>query len=223
VATEQPTGSNPDLVPTPPRGFPAPVPTSPKGRTTTLIAGFVGLVIGAAVVGGAWLLFGNDGASSSPVSAPERISGYVRHGEAEVFDRNDSGKEVAQRRDDWDRRSGERLSESYDGSGAAVQTYTDDNVENTFTLELVRAPVEDPPYVPYSDPEVLGTDRPLDEMRRFGDVACVLRNDPGHTFVAACVRTGGELTVRISHVSGDLGQDPDKVAGLVDEAWDEVS
>jgi hypothetical protein len=223
VATEQPTGTNHDLVPTPPRGFPTPVPAPPKSRVTTLIAGFVGLVLGAAVVGGAWLLFGNDGASSSPISAPERISGYVRHGDAEAFGRNDTGKEVAQRRDDWDRRSGERLAESYDGAGATVQTYTDDDVETTFTLELLRAPVEDPPYVPYSDPKVLGTDRPLDELRRIGDVDCVLRNNADLSYVAICTRTDGELTVRISHVSGDLAEDPDKVAGLVETAWGEVS
>ncbi len=219
MATEQPTGNNPDLVPTPPRGFPAPVPGRVNPRGPLLIAGFLGFVVGAIVVGGAWLLFGNDGASSSPISAPDHLKGYVRQGEAKA---HGDKREFADRRDDWDRRSGERLSDANGGAGALVQTYSDQELQNTFMLEVVRAQVAFPPYVPYSDPAVLGMDRPPEELREIGDVACLVRNDPAQSYVASCLRSEDGLTVQITHVSGDLLQKPDEVAGLLDAAWSEL-
>jgi hypothetical protein len=221
VATEQPTGSNPDLVPTPPSGFPAPVPEPSKPRGTALVAGIVGLAVGAAVVGGAWLLFGNDGASSSPISAPDRLSEFASHGAAEVYD-GDRGQELVDRLEEWDGRSSERLSATHDGAGAVVRSYTDGNAESTFLLEAVRAGVPATPFVPYSDPEVLGLERPIEEVREFGAVTCLMRNDPGRSHVVSCQRTSDDLTVAISHVNGDLGGDPEEVAKLVETAWDEI-
>lgn len=223
MATEQPTGTNPDLIPTPPRGFPPPVPAPPNRRGPAVVAAIVSLVVGGALVGGAWLLFGNDGASSSPISAPARLSDYVKHGDASVFAENANGREVAQRRDDWDAKSAERLAAAHDGAGAFVQTYTDKDVRNTFMLEVVRAPAPFPPYVPYSDPKDLGMERPLEELRTFGDVGCLVRNDPAQSYLTSCLRTNANLTVQISHVSGDLAQDPAEVAGLVDKAWQELA
>jgi len=221
VAIEPPTSYNPDLVPTPPRGFPAPVPR--RGRGGVVLAGVVGLVVGGLLVGGAWLLLGGDGASSSPISAPERISGYLRQGDAaEAVDR-DKGKELADRYRDWDQRSSERLSAAHDGAGAFVQSYADEGLEQRFTVEAVRAPVPYPPYVSYTDPEYLGTERPLEELREFGDVGCLIRNDPSQSYVLSCVRTDDDLTVQISHVGGDLLEDPGAVAKLVDAAWQELS
>lgn len=218
MATEQPTGNNPDLIPTPPRGFPIPVPAASNRRGTAFAAGLAGLVVGGLLVGGAWLLFGNDGASSSPVSAPDRISDYVRYADAEVFTDNDNGQEIAGRREDWDRRSSERLSAAHDGAGAFVRTYTDQSAENTFMLEVVRAPVP-APYAPYSDPKDLGMERPTEELREFDEVSCLVRNDPSQSYVLTCLRTDDDLTVQISHVSGDLLQDAPAVADLVDAAW----
>jgi hypothetical protein len=77
--------------------------------------------------------------------------------------------------------------------------------------------------VPYSDAKYLGVKRPFEEMRRYGDVACLVRNNPDQTYVESCVRTSDELTVQISHVSGDLDKDPKAVAGLVTVAWDDLA
>jgi hypothetical protein len=224
VATEQPTGPNPDLMPTPPSGFPAPVPTSQKARGRVFVAGIAGLAIGAATVGGAWLLFGNDGASSSPISAPARISDFVQFGEAEVFDEDGRGKEQGDRQRDWDARSSERLSAANDGAGAVVRGYTDDRVEGTFTLEAVRAPSPEP-FALFSDPEYYGQDRPLEEVRAFGEVACAFSNTgPDISALVSCQRTDGSLTVRITHIGGDdLREDPERVAELVDTVWAEVA
>jgi hypothetical protein len=222
VAIEPPAGYNPDLVPTPPRGYPTPVPR--RGRGGVVIAGVAGLVVGGLLVGGAWLLFGGGGGgSSSSITAPETISAYARYGDAvERFD-PDRGKDVADRRRDWDQRSSERLSAAYDGAGAFVQSYTDKSLEESFTVEAVRAPMPYPPYVPYTDPEVLGTERPTEELREFGDVGCVVRNDPSQSYVISCVRTDDDLSVRISSVSGDLIEDPEAVAGLVNATWQALS
>jgi hypothetical protein len=190
-----------------------------------IVVAIVGLVAGAALTSGAWLLFGNDGASSAPIAAPERLGDYVRQSDAKPNREHEQGRENARRRDDWDRRSSERLSESHDGAGAVVQTYADDGLEHFFALEAVRAPVAFPPYVPYSDPKVLGLDRPSEEVRMFGEVACAIQNPgPDSGYVTVCMRTDDELTVQVTHLRGeDLAQDPAAAAELVDTAWEELS
>lgn len=222
MAIEPPTGYNPDLVPTPPRGFPMPVPR--RGRGGVVLAGVAVLVVGGLLVGGAWLIFGGGGGgSSTPISAPERISGYTRYGDAAEGINREKGKEIADRYRDWDQRSSERLSAAHDGAGAIVQSYADDRLYKTFTLEAMRVPAPYPPYVPYSNAEYLHLERPVEELREFGDVGCVVRNDVSQSYVLSCVRTDDDLTVQITHVGGDLTGDPEAVAKLVDAAWQELS
>jgi hypothetical protein len=181
-------------------------------------------VVGGLLVGGAWLLFGDgDGASSWPISAPARVSDYAKYGDAAERMNDDKGKEIADRHRDWDRRSSERLSAAHDGAGAFVQTYTDDNLEQSFTVEAVRAPAPHPPYVPYTDPEWLGMERPVEELREFGDVDCLIRNDASQSYVTSCARTDDDLTIKITHVGGDLLEDPEAVAELVNTVWRELS
>jgi hypothetical protein len=170
------------------------------------------------------LLFGNDGASSSPIAAPERLDDYVRFADAKPNRENEQGRKIARDRADWDRRSGERLSESHDGAGAVVQVYVDEGLENFATLEAFRAPVAFPPYVPYTDPDTLGFGKPSEEIRMFGDVACAIRNQTADlSYVMMCVRSDDELTVQLTHLSGDLGEDPEAAAELVSAAWEELS
>jgi hypothetical protein len=225
VATEQPTGYHPDPVPRPSGGLPTPVSGRMRPRGPVVIAAIAGLLAGALAVGGAWLLFGNDGASSSPIAAPDRLGDYVRWSEAKPNREYEQGREHARDVADRDRRSSERLSDSHDGAGAVVQTYADDELLNLFALEVIRAPVAFPPYVPYSDPESTGFDKPFEEVRMFGEVACALRNNaPRQTYVTTCVRSGDELTVQITHISGDdLSEDPEAVANLVTAAWQELA
>jgi hypothetical protein len=190
-----------------------------------IVVAIVGLVAGGALASGAWLLFGNDGASSSPIAAPERLGEYVQQADAKPNREHEQGREIARRRDTWDQRSTERLSESHGGASAVVQTYADDELRDLFALEAVRAPVAFPPYVPYSDPEELGFGKPVEEMRMFDEVACAIRNTgPDDSYVTLCVRSDDELTVQITHVSGDaLSEDPAAVADLVAAAWEELA
>ena len=225
MPTDMPLGGRREEVPTPPHGTRMPAPTPPNGRANgraiAVVAGIVGLAVGAAVVGGAWLLFGNDGGgSSSPISAPEQVGDYYRFAAVPQMRGNADHKKVADAHADADRHSSERLSAANGGAGAVVQEYTNEEFENGFALEAVRAPSPFPQYVPYSDPEYLGLDKPLEEVREFGDVACAIRNlTSGESVVTNCLRTDGGLTVTISHVTGDLAEQPEKVAELVDEVW----
>jgi hypothetical protein len=76
---------------------------------------------------------------------------------------------------------------------------------------------------PYSDPDFLGMDRPVEELREFGEVGSLVRDDPSQSYVISCARTDDDLTARITHVSGDLLETPEAVAELVNAAWQELS
>ena len=210
--------------PTPSHGTRMPVSTPPNGgsssRAIAVFCGVAGLVVGAALASGAWLLFGNDNGSSAAVSAPDSIGEYRQFADAVAALGDDRGKEGADRQVRWDRESTARLSQAHDGAGAVVQRYADEDLETMFTLQVVRAP-SPAPFVPYVDAKDLGLDKPTEEVIEFGSVACEVYNSPGQPPVAVnCLRSSDDLTVSITHVNGDLA--PADVAKLVDEAWSEV-
>jgi hypothetical protein len=170
------------------------------------------------MVGGAWLLFDNDGSSSAPVSAPARIGDHYRF--ADVPALRGRSQDVITRQRNWDARSSARLSASRNGAGAVVQQYSTEDLEDSFALEAVRSPSPAALYVAYTDPEVLRVEKPLEEVLTFGDVSCAVRNPTdGTTVVLRCERTDDDLTVAITHVTGDLLENPRDVAARVDDAW----
>jgi hypothetical protein len=201
------------------------------GRATVIVAAVVGLVVGAGLATGAWLLFGGGGGSiggsSSAVSAPARLGDYYQFPDLpKVRQRDgqsDAMKDTVDRQAKWDRESSTRLSASRDGAGAVVRRYANVDLDSMFSLEVVRSPSPSPQYVPYSDAEYLGLDKPLDEMLEFGSVSCLVRNETsGQTFVINCQRTSGDLTVTVAQVNGDLNEKPEAVADLVNKAWSQV-
>lgn len=212
--------------PTPRHGTRMPVSTPPNGggspRAIAVFSGVAGLLAGAAVASGFWLLFGNEGPSSSSVSAPARLGDYYRFPDVPELSSGDAQRKTVDRQARYDRENSARLSQAHDGAGAVVQRYANEDLDVMFSLELVRAPSPFPPYVPFTDPEDLGVDKPIEEVLRYGEVACAVRNDPGQPpRVMGCLRSTDDLTVSITHVSGDMA--PEDVAKLVDEAWSEVS
>jgi hypothetical protein len=224
----QPSGWSPQFPPPQNAGTPAP-PNG--GRAVAVVAAVVGLVVGAGVTSGAWLLFGGDGGtvggSSAAVSAPARLGDYYRYPDLQkVRERNGENGDmtkVVDRQASWDKESSARLSASRGGAGAVVQQYGNVALDSMFSLEVVRSPTASPQYVTYSDPEYLHLEKPPEEMVEFGPVSCVVRNNPsGETFVANCQRTGEDLTVTVSHANGDLGGDPEAVADVVNEAWSQL-
>lgn len=225
---EPQTGQWPNQFPAASPGGRMPEPAPPNGRRNpraiAVVAAFAGLVVGAAAASGAWLLFGNDGPSTGTVSAPARIGDYYRFPDVPRLRSGDNETKTVDRQKRWDEESSARLSASHDGAGAVVQQYATEDLESMLALEVVRAPSPFPQYVPYSDPEELGLDEPLEETLEFGDVSCAVRNNPSTSpNVINCLRTSANLTVTITHVGGDLGQRPEDVAKLVDQAWSQLS
>ena len=229
MSMEPQAGGWPQQLP-PGAGMPAP-PSRGGGRATVVVAAVVGLVVGAGVASGAWLLFGSGGGSiggsSAAVSAPARLGDYYRFPDVpkarQADGRSGDMKDMVDRQVKWDKESATRLSASRDGAGAVVQRYVNVDLESMFSLEVVRSPSPSPQYVAYTDAEYLGLDKPPDEMLEFGSVSCVVRNDPsGPAHTINCQRTSGDLTVSVTQVNGDLGEKPKAVADLVDEAWSQV-
>ena len=201
-----------------------PVPTRPNGgagpRAIAVFSGVAGLLVGAAVASGFWLLFGNDGPSSSAVSAPERIGDYYRFGDVPELSSGENQQKTVNRQERYDRESSTRLSRAHGGAGAVVQRYSNEDLDVMFTLQVVRAPSPSP-FVPFTDAKDLGLDKPMEEVVEYGSVACAVRNSPGQPPIAVnCQRSNDDLTVSITHVNGEI--DPEDVAGLVDEAWSGV-
>lgn len=231
MSTEQQSGEWSQQFPPPAAGVPVPPPPhGDGGRAIAVVALVVGLVAGAGLASGAWLLFGDSGGaiggSSVSVSAPARLGDYYRFSDLPKVrtSQSDDLKEMVDRQARWDQEGSTRLSASRDGAGAVVQRYASEDLESMFSLEVVRSPSPSPQYVPYTDAEYLGLDKPLDEMLEFGSVSCVVRNDPsGQTFVTGCQRTSGNLTVTVAQVNGDLNEKPETVAKLVDEAWTQLA
>ena len=222
------SGERSEEFPTPPNGLRMPVPAPPNGgaspRAIAVLAGVAGLVVGAVLASGMWLLFGNEnGSSSSSVSAPERLGEYYRFPDLPKIGDGDNQQRMVDRQNRYDQENTARLSAAYDGAGAVVQQYASEDLDSMFSLEVVRAKSPYPPYVQFSDPKDLGLDKPVEEVLEYGDVACAVRNQPSQPpIVMTCVRTSGDLTVAITHVT-DTDVEPADVAKLVDEAWSEVS
>ncbi|MDX3545207.1 hypothetical protein PV729_20895 [Streptomyces europaeiscabiei] len=208
------------------------------------LGGLGGLALGAGLVGGAWLITGDDDASVSSrtagaravpgadLSAPETLGGFL-HQDKAVLDlgKGADGRETAERNRAWDSESGERLSEAYGGAAAVVQSFSDSSLESFFQLTAVRG-ASPRPYVPYEDAKVLGLERPTNGLVRFGKVDCVVHNlptnaggepAPDSVSTVSCQRGDADLTVLIRNSTGDVSHEPSRVARLVDEAWGQLT
>ncbi|MGJ5828334.1 hypothetical protein [Streptomyces ossamyceticus] len=212
--------------------------TEARRAARFLLGGLVGLALGAGLVGGAWLITGDDGdtvpgAAGAPagrggeLSAPARLGAFVPQDEAVLELDASQGKEQAERTRDWDGRSGELLSEAHGGAAATVRSFSDSRLVSFFQFAAVRGP-SPRPYVPYTDPAALGLEKPTGERVTFGKVDCVLHHqptnagnepEPDSVSTVSCQRSDARLTVLVRDVTGDLTHEPSEVARLVDEAW----
>lgn len=201
-----------------------------------LLGGLVGLAVGVGLVGGAWLITGDDGDAApgaaaglgGELSAPEKLGAFVHRDKAVLeLDGSSRGREQAERTRDWDDRSGEQLSKAHEGAAATVRSFSDSGLMSLFQFAAVRGP-SPRPYVPYTDPSALGLEKPTGERVTFGKVDCVLHHQPtnaGHepepdsVSTASCQRSDERLTVLVRDITGDLAHEPEEVARLVDEAW----
>jgi hypothetical protein len=125
----------------------------------------------------------------------------------------------------YERELAGRVGRAY-GASAAAKRYVDAQVESTLLVIAVRAP--SPGLFDTSmSAQALGLARPLEEVRSFGPVSCLVRNDvvtAGHAsasvpvHVERCQRTSAALTV-LADASGPLGDSPEQVAALINRAW----
>jgi hypothetical protein len=216
--------------------YPPPSPLPPVvGGRRTLLAALIGVVVGAAAVGVAWLAIGTRGdgglGGGATLDLPDQLGSYRRVADVELF-RKDSARKSLERMERWNGKSAERLSESHGGAAAAAETYSDDTAENLITIYAVRAGDPGKPFVPFEDPADLKVAKPTNELLTFGEVNCVVYNEPtpagsepreGSARVQYCVRSDESLTVRTAPLGGDLGARPNEVANLVNEAWEAVN
>lgn len=221
--------ADPTLVPTPPS--PPPSNNDWPGR---IAFGVIGLVAGALIAGATFLVVGGGGSfdsSDKEIAAPAKVGDYVKFADAKL-NQQTQGKSNVERTTSWNAKSAERLSASFDGAAAVVETYSDDRFENAFVLSAVRATSPFPIYVPYTDPKYLKIAKPQNEEQRFGEVSCSVFNQitaegqqpkPDSVITVICRRTAPGLTVEIANITGDLQQQPKAVAGLVDAAWQELA
>ena len=198
-----------------------------------MVAAVVGALLGAAVVGVLWLALGGDddgedaaAADTTPLAAPTALGGYVPAGGAPAL-QNENGQRQIERISRLNQRTAQQLSEAFGGAGAVAATYVDDELLTFVPLVAVRAQSPQP-WVPYQDPADLHLARAPQEVLRFGDVSCVVQNQPtpegqepaeDAVITTSCVRTGPGLTVQVLYPGPDLGHQPARVAQLVDEAW----
>ena len=213
-----------------------PVPAPPPKRPLVVPAALGGLIVGAALVGIPWLLFGTSGgaANSSPLTVPDTLGGLERSQVAvgKVTDNTGVAKSEADRDDKDNRENAARVSAAYGGAAAVVQTYHDDRLERGYQLTAVRA--NTPGLIaPYEDTELLGLAEPSQEVKEFGAVQCLVHHlataagetpSADKTTVSSCQRSASGLTVQLKVINQtEDNRDPAKLATTVDEAWAALS
>ncbi len=205
-------------------------PRPPWGLLT--VAGVIGLVVGALIVGGLWLESGGGGsnrADPKSVTLPSRIAEFVPFDQVDL-NKSTAGQANVTRVKSWDDQSSKRLSKSNGGAGAIVRAYADKDLRNQISVLAVRAAAENPQFVQYQDPNTLGLVHAPEEEEQFSEVSCVIHNDPtpagqaptlNSVHTTSCLRTNDVLTVEI-RPTGDISNEPQRVSDLVNEVWDSL-
>ncbi|MEV6644069.1 hypothetical protein [Amycolatopsis sp. NPDC051371] len=222
-------GFSQDFPPGPPSGPPHPAPRPPLARP--VVAGLIGVLVGALLVGVPWLVLGLlGGPSGQTLTAPANLGGLSRAQDAIAKLDAVRGKAQIDRIGKTDEETAARVSAAYDGAGAVVQDYQDERLLRSFQLVAVRAPSPEL-FAPYEDVQALGIAKPGTELVRVGDVQCLVHNDPAapgsapdpdRSFVTNCQRTGAGLTVAVRSMGTEGNRDPRELAGIVEQAWQEI-
>ncbi|NUR58659.1 MAG: hypothetical protein HOV87_08210 [Catenulispora sp.] len=193
--------------------------------------GLVGAVVGALVAAVPLLLTrggggGGLGASKDSISAPEALGAY-----RPMLKNSKVNGDTVKRLTDTESVSGKNLSAAYGGAGAVFRQYADDSIQNSFTLEAVRA--ESPkPFYPYVNPAQIGLAEAEQDVEAFGQVNCLIHYlpvqqgqtvEPDQVQALICERTSSHLTVRLRFNFGDAWHKPADAAALTDQAWSQLS
>jgi hypothetical protein len=185
-----------------------------------------GLMAGALVVGGAWFVTSTTTyVDREPIKAPVRIGAFLRF---DTLDVSESGRPDIQRMMlAQNEKSSQLLSESHGGAAAFVQLYYGRDLRQQLTVQVYRQQSAHPLFAPFEDYQRLRLAKPSQSAEEFGEVSCLVRNDPtpagqvpraGTTHTTVCSRTSSRLTVEIRPL-GLLADEPGEIAALVDELW----
>jgi hypothetical protein len=195
-----------------------------------VLTGLGGLMAGTLIVGGAWF-FSATGthADKNPINAPTRIGAFLRFDKVDV---TESGRPDIQRMVlAQNEKSSQRLSESHGGAAAFVQLYYGRDLRQQLNVQVYRDESAHPLFAPYEDNQRLRLAKPSQSAEEYGEVSCLVRNDPvpagqtpgrGTTHTTVCSRTDTALTVEI-RPTGGLADEPAEIAFLVDEFWDAIT
>jgi len=203
-------------------------------RSSTILVGVAGALIGAAIVGLVWLLAGGDGSSESasvdrtPLVVPKRISAYSRLTDLPIT-QTAAGHQVAAHRVVIDKKTAEAVSKAYGGAAAIAVEYADPSLSLVPLLVAVRG-ASPTPWFPTQDLALDKVVKPADEVKKVGDVTCVIKNAPTKAgqkpapqsaVLQSCMRSGPRLTVVLANVQSFA--QPEQVAPLVDDAFAQLS
>ncbi|WIY00289.1 hypothetical protein QRX60_40535 [Amycolatopsis mongoliensis] len=218
-----------DPAPGPPRTV---VPRPRPVLARPVVAGLLGVLVGAFLVGVPWLVLSLlGGPSGQALTAPANLGGLSRAQDAIAKLDAVKGKPQIDRIAKTDQETASRVSAAYAGAGAVVQDYQDDELRRGLQLIAVRAPSPEL-FAPYEDVQALGVAKPGTELVRVGAVQCLVHNDPvapgstpdpDRSFVLNCQRTGPGLTVTVRSMGTDGNRDPQELAGIVEQAWRELA
>lgn len=209
---------------------PQPAPRRPP-PARPVVAGLIGVLVGAFLVGVPWLVLSLlGGPSGQAPAAPANLGGLSKAQDAIAKVDAVRGKANIDRITKTDQETAARVSAAYGGAGAVVQDYQDEHLARTLELIAVRAPSPEL-FAPYEDLQALGEAKPSTELVRIGEVQCLLHNnlsapgstpDPDLSFVMNCQRTGPGLTVTVRCLGAEGNRDPQELAGIVEQAWREA-
>ena len=207
----------------------APLPPPRPLLARPVVAGLLGVLVGAVLVGVPWLalsLF--DGPSGQAPTAPANLGGLSKAQDAIAKVDATRGKAQIDRIAKTDQETAARVSAAYAGAGAVVQDYQDDGLLRSFQLVAVRAPSPEL-FAPYEDVQALGEAKPGTELVRVGAVQCLVHNAPAapgstpdQSFVLNCQRTGPGMTLAVRSLSSEGNHDARELAGIVEQAWQDL-
>lgn len=208
---------------------PAPEPAHSRFIPGVLVGALTVLVVAALVAG---LLLGTGALGSAgsdrELSLPDRIGPLTSQAtHQKILEEN---PEQAASAEKLGEQTGANWSEAYDGASATAALYSNDELTDHMLVVAVAA--HSPGLAaPGYDLERLQVALPPTEVRTYGEVECLLRNQPvavgevdeDMTFVEHCQRSSDDLTVRILHAGGEHANDPETVAAYVDEAFESLA
>jgi hypothetical protein len=166
---------------------------------------------------------------SAPITLPAKVGDYRLQKDIKIASdtKGLEAKNAAAQQREADQNA-TRLSKLHRGAATAVTTYATADLRAFATITAIRTRL-DPLYVYQENPARVGLVQPEEEAASFGDVSCIVHNqptpeggtpDPTQSLAEVCQRSGTKLTVQ---VRGAVGVKPAQTAALTDQVFDALN